>query len=57
MLLLVMFSLPVLMLITFLRSGWLSDERRITTWARLRTWLRHNRLCRQSSSASSPSDP
>ena len=42
-LLLVMFLLPVLMLIMFLRSGWLSDERRITTWARLRTWLRHNR--------------
>ena len=43
MLLLAMFFLPVLMLIMFLRSGWLSDERRITTWARLRTCLRHNR--------------
>ncbi|MCX5735603.1 MAG: hypothetical protein NTW68_14955 [candidate division NC10 bacterium] len=43
MLLLVMFSLPALMLITFLRRGWLSDDRRITTWARLRVWLRRHR--------------
>jgi magnesium transporter len=43
MLLLVMFSLPVFMLMTFLRRGWLSDDSRITTWARLRAWFRHHR--------------
>jgi magnesium transporter len=38
-----MFVLPVLMLIVFLRRGWLSDERQITSWTRLRTWLRRHR--------------
>jgi magnesium transporter len=35
-----MLGLPVTMLIFFGRRGWLTDERRITSWMRLRTWLR-----------------
>ena len=31
--------LPVFMIVVFLRRGWLSDDRRITSWARLRAWL------------------
>jgi len=41
--LLVMSALPVCMLLFFLRRGWLSDDRRITTWARLRARLRRSR--------------
>jgi magnesium transporter len=38
-----MFVLPVLMLVAFLRRGWLTDNRRITSWTRLRAWLfRHH---------------
>jgi magnesium transporter len=33
--------LPLGMLLMFLRSGWLADNRRITSWARLRAWLFH----------------
>jgi hypothetical protein len=30
--------------VAFLRRGWLTDDRRITSWARLRAWLfRHRR--------------
>ncbi len=35
-----MVGLPVTMLLLFARRGWLTDGRRITTWARLRAWLR-----------------
>ncbi len=38
-----MAGLPVAMLIFFARRGWLTDERRITSWARLRAWLRRRR--------------
>ncbi len=38
-----MAGLPVAMLILFARRGWLTDERRITSWARLRAWLRRRR--------------
>jgi magnesium transporter len=41
--LLVMIALPVCMLLFFLRRGWLSDDRRITTLARLRARLRRHR--------------
>lgn len=38
-----MVTLPILMLIVFLRRGWLTDNRRITSWTRLRAWLfRHH---------------
>jgi len=38
-----MVTVPILMLIVFLRRGWLTDNRRITSWARLRAWLfRHH---------------
>jgi len=40
----VMGALPLLMIVVFLRRGWLTDDRRITSWARLRAWLfRHRR--------------
>ncbi len=39
----VMVGLPVTMLLLFARRGWLADDRRITTWARLRAWLRRRR--------------
>jgi magnesium transporter len=35
-----MVGLPVGMLLFFVRRGWLADDRRITTWRRLRAWLR-----------------
>lgn len=35
-----MVALPVAMLLLFARRGWLTDDRRITSWARLRVWLR-----------------
>lgn len=42
--LLIMAGMPVAMLLYFLRRGWLVEERRITSWARLRAWLfRHRR--------------
>jgi hypothetical protein len=32
------------MLLYFLRRGWLAEDRRITSWARLLAWLfRHHR--------------
>ncbi len=34
-----MLGLPVLMLVFFARRGWLMEDRRITSWARLRAWL------------------
>ena len=38
-----MVTVPILMLVVFLRRGWLTDNRRITSWARLRAWLfRHH---------------
>lgn len=36
-------ALPAGMLLLFVRRGWLADDRRITTWARLRAWLRRRR--------------
>jgi magnesium transporter len=41
--LLTMVGLPVGMLVLFLRAGWISDQHRITSLARLRAWLRHKR--------------
>jgi magnesium transporter len=38
-----MVGLPVAMLLLFARRGWLTDDRRITSWARLRAWLRQHR--------------
>jgi magnesium transporter len=38
-----MASVPVIMLLYFLRRGWLAEDRRITSWVRLRAWLfRHH---------------
>ena len=38
-----MAALPVFMIVMFLRSGWLTESRRITSWARLLAWLfRHH---------------
>ncbi|HSB81844.1 MAG TPA: magnesium/cobalt transporter CorA [Candidatus Methylomirabilis sp.] len=36
-------GLPVAMILFFLRRGWIADSRRITTWNRLRAWLRSRR--------------
>jgi magnesium transporter len=36
-------ALPVSMLLFFARRGWLTDDRRIRSWARLRAWLRRRR--------------
>jgi len=36
----VMAALPLLMLTFFARQGWLTEDRRITSWARLQAWLR-----------------
>ena len=33
-------ALPAAMLLFFARRGWLTDDRRITSWARFRAWLR-----------------
>jgi magnesium transporter len=38
-----MVGLPVAMLLFFARRGWLTDERRITSWKRLWAWLRPRR--------------
>jgi len=39
----VMGMLPLLMIVVFLRRGWLTDDRRITSLTRLRAWLfRHH---------------
>jgi magnesium transporter len=35
----VMGALPIFMFVVFLRRGWLTDDRRITSWARFRAWL------------------
>jgi magnesium transporter len=35
-----MVGLPVVMLLFFARRGWLTDERRITSWKRFWVWLR-----------------
>jgi magnesium transporter len=35
--------LPVVMLLFFARRGWLTDDQRIRSWARLRAWLRRRR--------------
>ena len=35
-----MLGLPAGMLLYFVRRGWITDDRRITTWRRLRAWLR-----------------
>ncbi len=32
-------ALPAVMIVLFLRRGWLTDDRRITSWARLRAWM------------------
>ena len=37
--LMVMGALPVFMIVAFLRRGWLTDDRRITSWARFRASL------------------
>jgi len=39
----VMVGLPVAMLLVFARRGWLTDDQRITSWARLQAWLRRRR--------------
>lgn len=39
----VMMVLPAAMLLFFARRGWLAEDRRITSWARLRAWLRRRR--------------
>ena len=36
----IMMCLPVAMLVLFARRGWLVEDRRVTSWTRLRTWLR-----------------
>jgi magnesium transporter len=38
----IMVGLPVAMLLLFARRGWLTEDRRITSWARLRAWLRRH---------------
>ncbi len=32
-------ALPAFMIVAFVRRGWLTDDRRITSWARFRAWL------------------
>ena len=39
----VMGALPLVMIVAFLRRGWLTEDRRITSWARLRAWLFRHR--------------
>jgi magnesium transporter len=39
----VMAALPVAMLGVFLRRGWITDDPRVTNWARLWVWLRRRR--------------
>jgi magnesium transporter len=39
----IMAGLPLLMLLYFVRRGWLTDDRRITSWARLWAWLFRHR--------------
>lgn len=41
--LLAVMILPAAMLLFFARRGWLVEERRITSWARLRAWVRRRR--------------
>jgi len=41
--LLAMGILPAAMLLFFARRGWLGEDRRLTRWARLRSWLRRPR--------------
>jgi len=41
--LMVMGALPVFMIVAFLRRGWLTDDQRITSWARFRAWLFRHR--------------
>ena len=41
--LVLMLGLPIVMLVYFTRRGWLTDERRVTSWKRLRAWLRSRR--------------
>ena len=38
-----MAGLPALMILVFLRRGWLTDDRRVTSWVRLRAWLFRHR--------------
>ena len=41
--LLTILGLPVMMLLFFARRGWLAEDRRMTSWARLRAWLRQRK--------------
>ena len=41
--LVMMLGVPAVMLLFFARRGWIADNRRLTTWRRLRAWLRHRR--------------
>ena len=36
----IMMCLPAAMLLLFARRGWLTEDRRLTSWSRLRAWLR-----------------
>jgi magnesium transporter len=38
-----MLGLPAVMLVFFARRGWLTDERRVTSWKRFRAWIRSRR--------------
>ncbi len=38
-----MLCLPVAMLRLFARRGWLTEDRRLTSWSRLRAWLQRRR--------------
>jgi magnesium transporter len=35
-----MLGLPAAMIVFFVRRGWITDDRRITTWRRMWAWLR-----------------
>ncbi len=39
----IMMGLPVAMLLLFARRGWLTEDHRLTSWSRLRAWLRRRR--------------
>jgi magnesium transporter len=39
----VMLALPMVMLLFFARRGWLTERRRLSSWARIWAWLRRRR--------------
>ncbi len=39
----IMMFLPVAMLLLFARRGWLTEDRRLTSWSRLRAWFQRRR--------------